>query len=285
MLIPLRLLFNYIYYFCIRKVIVRMKLYEICDGNRKDKMFSCIYLWTNEINGKHYVGQTQSFYNRMKQYQQGHGTPFIKNAINKYGLDNFSIDILEYCDIEHLDEREQYWIDYYESYNPSKGYNICKYASTTRGYKHTEEAKKKMSDKAKEKDMHLFGEANGMYGTHHDEDWKKRQSEFMKEMWEDEGYRQYWTDKMSGKNNYFYGKHFYGELNPRWGKHCSEESKQKAREHNPNSKAVICVETDEEFISLNQAAHSIGTSASNVSNVLDKPNRTCKGFHFISKNK
>lgn len=83
-------------------------------------MFSCIYLWTNEINGKHYVGQTQCFYNRMMDYKNGKATPYLNNAMKKYGIENFSIEIIEKCCIEALDEREQYWMDYYESYIPSK---------------------------------------------------------------------------------------------------------------------------------------------------------------------
>ena len=113
-----------------------MKLYEILDGNRKEKMFSCIYLWTNLENGKHYVGQATHFYQRMTNYKNKGATPKLQNAINKYGIDNFDIIILEKCNVDSLDEREQYWMDYYKSYESDMGYNISKYASTTRGCFH-----------------------------------------------------------------------------------------------------------------------------------------------------
>lgn len=264
-----------------------MKLCDVLDGNRKSKNFSCIYLWKNLINGKVYIGQTQNFYKRMCQYKNGNDKDrVIGKALNKYGFDNFDISIIEECPIDKLGEREQYWMDYYHSYDVGVGYNICREAGTTRGYRHTDEAKKKMSDAGKANSRPLYGEANPMYGKKHDDGWRKEHSEWLKNKWEtDDAYRKFWSDKMSGENNYFYGKHMTGELNPRWGTHCSEESKQKAREHHPFSTAVICVETGEEFLSINQAAKHFGGKTSNISIVLDNPNRTYKKHHFIRKNK
>lgn len=45
----------------------------------------------------------------------------IHRAIRKYGKHNFKIEIIEEVNIKQLDKREQYWIDYYQSY--TKGYN------------------------------------------------------------------------------------------------------------------------------------------------------------------
>ena len=59
-----------------------MNIKEI--NNLKEFSFSCIYLWTNTINDKHYVGQAHNFYNRMNQYKQGFFNKYMKNAINKY---------------------------------------------------------------------------------------------------------------------------------------------------------------------------------------------------------
>lgn len=263
-----------------------MKLYEIFDGNRKDKMFSCIYLWTNEINGKHYVGQAQHFYNRMMVYKNRGATPKLQNAINKYGIDNFNIEILEKCDIEYLDEREQYWMDYYQSYEADKGYNIAKYASTTRGCFHTEKARKKMSESKKGKCPHLFGEKNGMYGKHHTEEELKAISEHSKKLWEDEEYRRFQSERISGDKNYFYGKHFNGELNAMYGKHHTEETKAKISKANKGNHtiggcmAIRCIETNEVFISMSEAARKYGAYASAIKLAVDNPKRTCKGYHF-----
>ena len=45
---------------------------------------------------------------------------YIKRAIHKYGKDKFHISLLEEVSIERLNEREKYWITYYDSYNNIK---------------------------------------------------------------------------------------------------------------------------------------------------------------------
>ena len=87
-----------------------------------------IYLISNDVNDKLYVGQTiQS----LKKRFTGHccysksdrsSNMYIKRAIHKYGKDKFHISLLEEVPIERLNEREKYWITYYDSYN--NGYNL-----------------------------------------------------------------------------------------------------------------------------------------------------------------
>ena len=45
----------------------------------------------------------------------------IKKAIRKYGKENFTIELIEEVETDKLDEREVYWISFYNSYND--GYN------------------------------------------------------------------------------------------------------------------------------------------------------------------
>lgn len=265
-----------------------MKLYEILDGNRKEKSFSCIYKWTNLVTGKVYIGQTQNFYNRMVQYRIKGATPRLQNSIKKYGIDSFDIEVVELCDIEHLNEREQYWMDYYCSYCSDYGYNISPTAGTTRGVKYSPEVCEKISKIVKERAVHLCGEKNGMYGKHHTEETLKKMSENSKELWKDPEYRQAQSERMSGENNYFYGKHLYGELNGRYGTHCTDETKEKIRQAllgKPNlacSMRVKCVETGEEFYSMIAAAKAYNTYASAIKIAVDNPDRrTCKGYHWI----
>ena len=79
-----------------------------------------IYKTTNLINGKIYIGQTR----KTAPSYYGSGT-VIRHAIKKYGKENFSREILEECCTEkELNEREIYWIDFYDSCNPDIGYNI-----------------------------------------------------------------------------------------------------------------------------------------------------------------
>ena len=81
-----------------------------------------VYLTTNLINNKKYIGSDS----KNNPRYLGSGT-WIKKAIKKYGRENFKKEILEYCkDIEHLKEREEYWIDKYDAFNSSMFYNATK---------------------------------------------------------------------------------------------------------------------------------------------------------------
>ena len=81
-----------------------------------------IYLITNDLNDKKYVGlTTRDLEFRWKEHCR-HSSQSIDSAITKYGKHHFHISILEDCPEDKLDEREQYWIKYYDSFN--NGYNL-----------------------------------------------------------------------------------------------------------------------------------------------------------------
>lgn len=92
-------------------------------------MLGKIYKITNKINGKVYIGQTtKSLKERFQKHCWNtgktdlyHFNMAIKKAIKKYGKNNFTIELIEEVNKEYLDEREVFWISYYDSYN--KGYN------------------------------------------------------------------------------------------------------------------------------------------------------------------
>lgn len=93
-------------------------------------MFGLIYIITNSINDKVYIGQTiQSLKDRWNEhcrnpFSKAEADMHIKRAILKYGKENFNIREIEKCKIEELDEKEIYYISLYDSYN--KGYNSTK---------------------------------------------------------------------------------------------------------------------------------------------------------------
>lgn len=86
-------------------------------------MLGHIYIITNKINGKQYVGQTsRDIYTRFDEHCfDKRSTSAIHAAIEKYGVNNFELKELETVPLEKLDEREQYWIQYYDTYR--NGYN------------------------------------------------------------------------------------------------------------------------------------------------------------------
>lgn len=86
-----------------------------------------IYKITNKINGKIYVGQTiKNYEERFRQHRLNYNKEYFSQivlykAFKKYGIENFSFEMIEEVEREKLDEREKYWIEYYNSY--FNGYN------------------------------------------------------------------------------------------------------------------------------------------------------------------
>ena len=89
-----------------------------------------IYKITNTINGKSYIGQTiQNVKERFYQHCATKCSKAVSNmaihrAIKKYGKSNFTVEVIEEIDSANLNDRERYWIKYYNSYN--NGYNSTK---------------------------------------------------------------------------------------------------------------------------------------------------------------
>ena len=88
-----------------------------------------IYKITNKINGKIYIGQTirpiqQRFNRHMNDAINNVIDTHFSRAIRKYGKDNFYIECIDKAkNQENLTQKEQYWIQKYNSTNPLIGYN------------------------------------------------------------------------------------------------------------------------------------------------------------------
>lgn len=84
-----------------------------------------IYRIKNKINNKSYIGQSTCIENRWKQHlseaKDKSSSKPLYQAIRKYGVENFSFEVLEECDTSLLDEKEVYYINLYNSYK--EGYN------------------------------------------------------------------------------------------------------------------------------------------------------------------
>lgn len=142
-----------------------------------------IHITTNHLNGMKYIGQHNG--NRNDNYL-GSGIKLV-NAIKKYGKENFTREIVCYCDSqEELDEKEKYYIKKYDAVKSDNFYNIAE-----------------------------GGKGNPIAGISREKELERR-SKISK--------------VTSGENNPFYGKGFHKENHPLWGKHHSEESKEKMRQ-------------------------------------------------------
>lgn len=117
-----------------------------------------IYKATNLINNKIYIGQTIRTLNARKSdhfYRafKANSEQVFHKALRKYGKENFKWEIIDTADaIEALDEKEIYWIWFYNSYvnaNDSNGYNMTLGGEATFGYKRPEESTKKITEKVK----------------------------------------------------------------------------------------------------------------------------------------
>lgn len=90
-------------------------------------MTGYIYKITNLINQKAYIGKTtNSIEKRWKEHQRESQRERAENrplyrALNKYGVNNFIIELVEEVDVKELSEREIYWIGYYHTFQD--GYN------------------------------------------------------------------------------------------------------------------------------------------------------------------
>lgn len=255
--------------------------------------FPCIYSITNTVNEKKYIGQTSDYHKR-KQYhlwalrnEHSHNR-HLQNAFNYYGEDSFVFDVVEKCKVEDLNEREQYWIEQFDTYNT--GYNLDKGGGGIRGYKFTPEQLENMS--------------RAHTGFRFTEEQRKHLSETRARLCgkDNPSYGKKWCERISPEKQEelrkYYSQRFSGENNPNYGKKMSEEQKQKISQtkkeyfkthDNPfkgkerpeisgdkcyRAHAVVCVNTGEEFSTMDAAAEKYNISQGEISQCVSGKQKT-----------
>lgn len=139
---------------------------------------SGIYKITNLINGKVYIGQSKDIYTRYNrhhkyEYKNESRADFhLYQAFKKYGLDNFSIEVVELCPPDKLNEREIYWIKYYDSFRA--GYNMTEGGASLSPNIHSEETERKRAE-TRSRTQALVGENHPRAKLSDKEVWEIRQ--------------------------------------------------------------------------------------------------------------
>lgn len=95
---------------------------------RKENNMTGIYMIKNKLNNKVYIGQSVNVEQRFRQHKaaiKGSDKSWYPQAREESNsLEDFDFRVLQECKKEELDELEEYWVNYYDSFNT--GYNVTK---------------------------------------------------------------------------------------------------------------------------------------------------------------
>lgn len=123
---------------------------------------SGVYFFINNITKDLYVGSSLNLSKRMTSHFYHANSDkvtriVITRAMRKYGLDNFSLAILELCDpdIKVCSNLEQKWIDYYRP-----RYNVLKIAGSSSGFSHKIDTINKLKELFRKENHPNFGKTS-----------------------------------------------------------------------------------------------------------------------------
>jgi len=140
----------------------------IFDISKENKNKSGIYKITNMVNKKFYIGSAKDFRKRFRShvfnFNHGNNNKYLYRASQKYGVDNFIMSIIEFCPIENLLDREQFYLDLLKPYNRNIGYNILLKSDSNLGLKWNKKSKENHSKNYIEKIGRYF-EVEDKYGN------------------------------------------------------------------------------------------------------------------------
>ena len=279
------------------------------------KHSSGIYKISNIITGDCYIGKSKDVFNRIGQhksllkynnhkYRNG-DLSILQKAWNKYGEDSFKFEMIETCSVDELDDREKYWIDYYQC-NCSKtrhGYNVTDGGEGAYGNKnvigrihiHNGEIHKMIYPEEFE-EYEKQGFVKGMPQELTEKFVKNRNVKCGEEHWafgkkySDEHKRKI-SEANKGKPSWIKGKHWDEEHKEMLrisstGKNHTEESKRKISES--KQKAVVQYDKNEkkisEYVSAIEAENKTGIGRSHISQCCNGKRKSAGGYIWRFKN-
>lgn len=227
-----------------------------------------IYSITNLINNKRYIGISQNYEDRKRVHlwalkNNKHKNEKLQNSVNKYGLNNFKFEILKRVETDNRIEAlkiENYYIKKYDSYN--NGYN------KSLGFEGS--TLLEVSDETKEKHRMMMINNKIWLNRKHTEEAKIKIGNAHRGKKVSDKTKQKLSDAKKGK--------FKGKDNPFFNKKHTEETKEKLRKANGNP--IICIETNEEFQSINQCAKKMNLDRKAIERVLKGVYKQTKGYTF-----
>lgn len=219
-----------------------------------------VYKISNILSGRYYIGYSTNInrrftVHRSKLKQNCHDNIFLQRAYNLDGEDKFKYDIIHICDTEEkAKEIElQYLTDlsirniiYNLNYNNSGGDLLKNHPDKEKIREKIlnscKETLNKMTPEERSQKYGKIGNKNGMYGKTHTEEVRQKISEINKgQVCHNKGKKA--SDETRQKLSEIRKNKYTGEENPFFGKHHTEETKQKIREKNignipPNNKEI-----------------------------------------------
>ena len=222
-------------------------------------MKGIIYKYTSPSN-KVYIGQTIHEHRRYMTHKRGDGDTKFCRAIRKYGFENFTYDVIFTIDNEDrkrikekLDFMERYYIRKFHGYE--NGYNMTLGGDGGAGTKHTEEFKRKISERMKENNP----------AWNMTDEWRQHIGNASKDRKMPDNMKKLTSERMKANNPMKNTDVAAKSAAAKKGKHLSEEHKKKISESQKGK-----VVTDETKIKMKENAR--------------KRRRDSKG-HFIKEEK
>lgn len=239
-----------------------------------------VYLITNRVNGKRYVGITcRSYFDRFKEHVHealNGSTSMLHAAMRKYGPDRFDVILLESnIPDSEIEAREQHYIKLYNTFYTSRiGYNMTEGGGGMCGYKHTEDAKAKIS---KALTGHVFDESrnqkiqSAMIGREYKPEWRAALSKSRK-------------GRFKGQDNPFYGKQHTSSAKDAVSR---ANSKHSVLQIDPTTREVLnvfrnCSAAGEYVVSSSLTTAEPSTCGGRIGEVCRKgnPQSTAYGYHW-----